>query len=797
MCELVQRVRAAVVGVLVVYTAACGGDGGTGPGAGDGDGGDDGGGGSVPVPAAPQELSVERIGEGEVALRWTDASSDESGFEVRRRPESGTAFQTVSSLGAGETSFIDETVDNATRYHYRVRAVNAGGASDPSNEVAITTPEALDQTLTTLRDVVRSGLPPLDTPLDQRNPGAELRALVPALLDVPDVVSVFLHEESAHMQVVLSSGLSLVMANHPIQGVTRGPTPPAVPAPARIPNRAVPGTRSAVALAYDGGDAEADAVARLLENAGFNVQSPAATVGNFRNFQGLGALYLDTHGVSLLTVDQIERDANGQVTNLSIGPTKYGLQIATVTMGANLGDFAEDLRRGDLVFSLGENVLPGDPGNAGREVSFAITESFIRRHWSLDDAVVILHSCFGGADTFTNSGSCFGACATSAPSFWDASPIREAMLDVGAAVVMSFDNYTWSTFAWPSVSYFLDRTLGLNEVGPAPTPKRRPFPLADIVPAMEARSLMQFASPKPGRVVNVTFDYRDPPDWIVGRPTIAAFDVIDDAVGPAGVLQVQGTFSDQPGTVRVDGRPVSVTSWDPFYIEAQVPFDQSGPVVVEAPGGLKSNEVPLTEWRGIVELRFEPGDGDLEARAEMEVVFRADVHRTRFEVEGEAQPRSPEAYISGESSGRVVGLGTYNANNGSVVTYSANEDMGVLSKFFVDQGGALPFISQFGGIARVDGQVRSVEICLFVAGVVNVKVTGADGTMADSDAPLVILPEELVDRVDRGLGCIDLPFDTNYGIPASARVYTEDGATYTLEWTDFVASHPPTDQTEG
>lgn len=158
--------------VFSVLAAACGGDGTTGPDAG-GDGG------NVPVPAAPTDQSVERIGEGEVMLRWVDRSSDESGFVVERRLAGSGDFAGVGTAGADESGFVDTSVDDATRYRFRIRAANSGGVSAPSNEVAITTPEPLDVTLDAILAVVNTGLPPGDTPTEERDPGCELLAIAP------------------------------------------------------------------------------------------------------------------------------------------------------------------------------------------------------------------------------------------------------------------------------------------------------------------------------------------------------------------------------------------------------------------------------------------------------------------------------------------------------------------------------------------------------------------------------------------------------------------------------------------
>lgn len=781
--------------LLVLATAACGGDGGTGPGAGGGDGGGpgDGPGGGTAAPAAPTGLSIRGIAEGEVALKWTDASGDETSFVVERRRDGSGDFVGVGTASAGDTAFVDTSVADATRYQFRVRAANAGGVSDPSNTVAVTTPEPLHTTLEALEALLTERLPAGNTPLGQRDPGQELLAVAPDVVEIPDVVAAIVHEDAGSMQIVLSSGMS-VLVDH-----SRMPAPEGAPQPPRAPwsppARAVPGSRRAVAIAIDGGDEYADQVAAVLDQAGFQTERLAGTVEELRGFSGLGALYYDSHGASFNPVSSLTRDADGIVVGGVMGPARYAYQTATVTTLGTLDAYETELRNGDIVAAI-EGNYDGWLQNRYRRSTLAVTESFIRRYWSLDDAIVVMATCFGGADQFTRSGTCFGACAMAQNSFYDAGPNRDALLDVGASVVMAFGNYTNAFFTTEAVTYFLDRTLGVNQIAPAVQPDRRPFSVADIQPEMEARGLMSASWPS-GKVIPFRFFHRDPADWIAGKPTIASMEVVDDANRPAGTLQIQGTFSDDPGVLRVGGQTVATSTWDPFYIEAELPFDRKGRVEIEAPGGLKSNEVPLTEWRGRMTLTFEPGDGDLVAQALMDVVFRADIHRPRYEVEGEVQARAPSAYINGASGGDVLGRGRYDAPNGSFVTYSGDEPMDVLSKFLVDQGGALPFTSQFGGVVHLDGEAFTAEFCMFISGRATVTVTGADGTTSSVTTTLLILPEELVDRVDRALGCIALPMDGSYGIPSGQRVHTEGGARYTLDWTDFVATEPPTLQTRG
>lgn len=79
-------------------------------------------------PAAPSGFTAawtEGVG---TQLSWTDNSTDETGFEIYRNYERGT-FATLYTTAADATSYVDEVAYDR-HYGYRIRAVNASGASD-------------------------------------------------------------------------------------------------------------------------------------------------------------------------------------------------------------------------------------------------------------------------------------------------------------------------------------------------------------------------------------------------------------------------------------------------------------------------------------------------------------------------------------------------------------------------------------------------------------------------------------------------------------------------------------------
>jgi hypothetical protein len=89
-------------------------------------------------PAAPAALVAIAGGADAIGLTWNDLSDDEERFDIERRAPGGS-WSRVHSVGDGVTTFADAGLDPAATWAYRVRACNAAGCSDPSNEVEATT----------------------------------------------------------------------------------------------------------------------------------------------------------------------------------------------------------------------------------------------------------------------------------------------------------------------------------------------------------------------------------------------------------------------------------------------------------------------------------------------------------------------------------------------------------------------------------------------------------------------------------------------------------------------------------
>lgn len=81
---------------------------------------------------------------GSTVLNWKDNSGNETEFNIERKQaacaDTSTIFIEIAKVGAGVTTFTDNSAAEGATFCYRVAASNAAGKSAFSNAVAITVP---------------------------------------------------------------------------------------------------------------------------------------------------------------------------------------------------------------------------------------------------------------------------------------------------------------------------------------------------------------------------------------------------------------------------------------------------------------------------------------------------------------------------------------------------------------------------------------------------------------------------------------------------------------------------------
>ncbi|HEV3256817.1 MAG TPA: fibronectin type III domain-containing protein, partial [Gemmataceae bacterium] len=84
------------------------------------------------LPAAPSSLAATAVSGTQINLKWTDNSTNETGYDIERSTD-GTTFTSIATASPATTNYLDAGLTAGTTYYYRVAAVNAGGKSAYSN----------------------------------------------------------------------------------------------------------------------------------------------------------------------------------------------------------------------------------------------------------------------------------------------------------------------------------------------------------------------------------------------------------------------------------------------------------------------------------------------------------------------------------------------------------------------------------------------------------------------------------------------------------------------------------------
>ena len=90
------------------------------------------------APAAPSNLEAEPLSTDEIRLKWKDNSTNETQFTIERK-KLGGAFSQIGTAPANATQFVDDGLDPATYYLYRIRSANAAGSSAFTGDTGATT----------------------------------------------------------------------------------------------------------------------------------------------------------------------------------------------------------------------------------------------------------------------------------------------------------------------------------------------------------------------------------------------------------------------------------------------------------------------------------------------------------------------------------------------------------------------------------------------------------------------------------------------------------------------------------
>lgn len=93
-----------------------------------------------PLPATPGILGGAPTSTNQIALKWGDNSTDETGFKLMRKTSASGTYTVLANLAPNTTIYTDSNLTPGGRYYYTVYSVNSLGTSLPSNEIMLDTP---------------------------------------------------------------------------------------------------------------------------------------------------------------------------------------------------------------------------------------------------------------------------------------------------------------------------------------------------------------------------------------------------------------------------------------------------------------------------------------------------------------------------------------------------------------------------------------------------------------------------------------------------------------------------------
>jgi len=117
---------------------------------------------SLLPPAAPTGLTATPTSATQINLAWTDASSDETGFEIERATAAGGPWTLLTTTAANATSYNDTGLTTGTTYYYRVRATNAGVDSANATANATSLPTSTPKAKAAVGGVAEFITPPVN-----------------------------------------------------------------------------------------------------------------------------------------------------------------------------------------------------------------------------------------------------------------------------------------------------------------------------------------------------------------------------------------------------------------------------------------------------------------------------------------------------------------------------------------------------------------------------------------------------------------------------------------------------------
>ncbi len=420
-------------------------------------------------------------------------------------------------------------------------------------------------------------------------------------------------------------------------------------------------------------------------------------------------------------------------------------------------------------------------------VYYAITREFVSAYMAFaDNSVVFVNACFSASDA----------------------DFIKAFTDAGAGVYLGWDGATYTSSAFRSPPYFVDRMVGANQFSMKESPPQRPFPYDLVLADMDRKGLKRDPTSGANLVAFVGASLKGAP---IFAPSIQ-YVTVDEWTNE---LTLIGYFGSKLGKVTVGGVEIKVepADWTAAKLVARnLPAagpGASGDVIVTV-DGVRSNARQLTKWT--VPLTYQWADfGDLKGvniKGDGQVVFRADVGGYRLEPAEKPRYKLRGGVSNRETRLEITASGTYVEPDNCKYTGSGSDVYYSPVRVGAGLGG------QLESYVRVDTEQLRASLGLAFANLVLPATqlshygTRKDGSPCPQFSVGVPPAFGLLDSttqfpVDQAeppqflpLPSIDFTVDKNFTMPATVRKGHKDEGNITISWPVVTAEVPPRDTPE-
>jgi hypothetical protein len=346
-------------------------------------------------------------------------------------------------------------------------------------------------------------------------------------------------------------------------------------------------------------------IARWLRQSGYEETGVDFTPSGLRNRRFDGLLYVNSHGTGITGIGGGGSLLYSLWTTARV-PELWESSSDTTPATPEQKQLYDDLFSQRVVEFRAK--YDDVDGKAVIQNHYAITNNFVKAYMSFDSTIVFIDACSSHASDFS------GAC-----------------ISRGASVYLGWSNTVSGRSSNRVARSFFAYTLGaLYDSALTRKPSPRPFAIRQVLNLLFSEGLIPTPDHNRADLKAIFSETIDLNSQFLA-PSIEQI-TMEGYFGDQSIMVLHGAFGSEQGSVTVDGVNTPIVSWDPTMVRCRLPDSGAGSAgnVVVTAHGIRSNAVPLTEWRGEFTTIYNDQVGGGTLRIILNFHLRADVHRYRI-----------------------------------------------------------------------------------------------------------------------------------------------------------------------